>query len=674
MKWASTQYRPEIDGIRALAVLGVIAFHAFPHSLTGGFTGVDVFFVISGFLITSQILSDLDRKKFSLLNFYKRRINRLLPAVLIILMPTILLAWFLLLPDEFAKFGLSLFGASTFSVNFIFSSEVGYFDTQAETKPLLHLWSLAVEEQFYLIWPIFLIFIIGSKLNPLTTMVVIGVFSFSHGYFFPVIEAKESFYLPQARFWELIIGGGLAFSQIRYGEKLEKLLAFCNQLLMRVVFTRPKYPDYRVIDDVILVCGLTLVSFGFFSLQPRGLYPSSLTLIPVIGTALIIFAGQNAVFFKPLLANKIAVGIGLISYPLYLWHWPILSLLFIVKGETPHRDAKLGALLISFALAFVTYRFFEQPIRRKNSKVLATILLGILLVLGAVGGYIYSNDGLESRKFVQTYLNNQGQLIRTKHVDEGCEEFFQLPPNSRAFEYCRFSKSQGNRKVLIIGDSHAHAAYEGFADGSRELGIETALMANSSCPPFINLPTGRTKPKLENCYARIKQIYWAVNSYKPQVVYFFSRGPTYWTGINIPGGKPQPASLDIDSYFLGLENTARHIANLGIDFVYVSENPEFKLSPKSCLPRPLNSGVKEKCEISISDFRARQNTYLAKLGAYENQFTVLYSWKAFCSEVGCSMFSQNDELLYADDDHLSVIGSQIQFREIILKDLKTRFQ
>src|ERR1700756_2738819 len=301
-------YRPDIDGLRAIAVGAVLAFHTFPNIFKGGFVGVDVFFVISGFLISGIIVDDIEEDRFSYFDFYKRRIRRIFPALLTVIAATLIVGWYVLLPDEFRRVGKDLAAGAGFATNFILWGEAGYFDAASDTKPLLHLWSLAIEEQFYIVWPLVLGLVWKRQRGLLLAPLSIASVSFAYNVFsIQQHHADAAFYSPLSRFWELMLGGVLAYL-VR--QKAQWLSGFRG---LQAAF------------------GLLLIAISIFFLNKVAAFPGFWALVPTLGAFFVISAGGYNWIGKRILGNPIMVGVGLISYPLYLWHWPILAFAKIVK-------------------------------------------------------------------------------------------------------------------------------------------------------------------------------------------------------------------------------------------------------------------------------------------------------------------------------------------------------
>jgi peptidoglycan/LPS O-acetylase OafA/YrhL len=343
------RYRPDIDGLRAIAVLSVIGFHATPKLIPGGFVGVNVFFVISGFLISSLILADVNAGRFSYLKFYERRIRRLFPALIVVLLATWALGLATLLPVELTALGKHIVAAAAFAANILNYFEAGYFDAPAIAKPLLHIWSLGVEEQFYFVFPALLIALLRFP-NARLWLAMVGLASFALNIALIRDHGSFTFYLPLTRFWEFIAGVMLAHGFADRGTLAQSLSA-----------ARPA-------REAFSAAGLILILAAVAVTEPDK-FPGWMALLPVLGTALVIGAGPQA-FLNRALANPRLVFVGLISYPLYLWHWPLIVTGRTIMRGLPNqheRTTAIIAVVIAFVLAYLTYRFVERPIRARSA-------------------------------------------------------------------------------------------------------------------------------------------------------------------------------------------------------------------------------------------------------------------------------------------------------------------
>lgn len=455
--FSKPKYRADIDGLRAVAILSVVIFHAFPNWITGGFIGVDIFFVISGYLISQIIFENIDGGSFSFHEFYFRRINRIFPALLIVLGSGILLGWLFLLADEYKQIGKHTVAGATFVSNFVLWSESGYFDKAAETKPFLHLWSLGIEEQFYILWPLIIWLAWKRNLNLLTLISTSIIISLYLNIKDITLDGIATFYSPLTRFWELLCGSLLAWISL-YKKDIFlsfrlKLDRFTSLLLYR---EGPDIPE-RALANLIGFGGLALLSFGLISIDSNDHFPGGWALIPVIGAMLVITAGPESWFNRVVLSNKVFVWIGLISYPLYLWHWPLLTFCRLREGELPDTYIRLCILGLAFFLAWLTYQFIELPLRKVRSSVKPIMLIVFMVIIGLYGYTIYERDGFPSVRFKSNELSIVNATL-PQHSTEYTPYIFRKLINNT------FDEKSPKAKILVIGDSYAqdlvNAIYE----------------------------------------------------------------------------------------------------------------------------------------------------------------------------------------------------------------------
>lgn len=459
------KYRPDIDGLRAIAVLSVVMFHAFPNLLTGGFIGVDVFFVISGYLISTIIFENLNNKKFNFLQFYARRIKRIFPAVILVLIISYVIGWFVLLPQDYEQLGKHIAAGAGFISNIASLTEAGYFDTSAEMKPLLHLWSLGIEEQFYILWPLLLWLIWGRNNRTLSIIILLIVLSF----YLNIKGVKENitttFYSPHTRFWEILCGGLIAWISTSKNNHINK-----NKL---------------IINNTFSIIGLVLLAYGFLKINEKFSFPGLWAVIPVVASALLIHSGPNTWVNKKILSNNLAVWFGLISFPLYLWHWPLLTFARIIEGGTPSYKIRIFIVILSILLAWITYKYLEQPIRfGKKNKITIVQLSIAMLIIGCIGLATYKYEGFSFRfpKMVQNLIDFRFDY-RTAYRSGTC--FLDPEQNHTSFETCDSTKSNERETILLWGDSHAAHLYPGYkaSYGKTHNIIQRTA---SGCPPILD--------------------------------------------------------------------------------------------------------------------------------------------------------------------------------------------
>ena len=438
-----TTYRPDIDGLRAIAVLSVVIFHAFPRYFAGGYIGVDIFFVISGYLISSIIIKDLRRNTFSIFDFYGRRIRRIFPALLLVLITCYALGWFLLFEDEYSALGKNIAGGTGFISNFILWNDSGYFDQSSELKPLLHLWSLAIEEQFYLVWPLLLWFAHKRQFSLLLLTSAVGAVSFIYNAYIVNVDRVAAFYSPISRFWELLFGAGLAYFTLKPAQP--------GNLPIKEAGEAGRDPDRTAhsLNNKKSTSGFLLLACGLLLLNGSSPFPGWLALLPVVGATLIISAGPDAWLNKHILSSKLFVSIGLISYPLYLWHWPLLSLLHIIEGGEATSGNRLIMVGISVGLAWLTFTLVEKPVRIFTFAYHTPLTYGLfsgMLAIGLAGLVTFSNDGFKFRDIA--VVASEIAIARQDHHEN--DAFF---VDGRIDETGHRFEGKNTDAVLFIGDS-----------------------------------------------------------------------------------------------------------------------------------------------------------------------------------------------------------------------------
>lgn len=459
-------YRADIDGLRAIAVVAVLLFHGFPARFPAGFVGVDIFFVISGYLISNIIFSELDTGSFSIVRFYERRVRRIFPALLVVLIACCVVGWIVLLADEYAQLGKHVFGGATFISNLLLWGESGYFDSSADTKPLLHLWSLGIEEQFYLFWPVILYFCYKRKRNLFAITITIALASFCWNLAQTPAHQTAAFYSPLSRFWELLVGAALAWWQSRF----------------KFDGSSPTHIAYR---ESLSWAGLLLLVSSLVLINKQSAFPGFWALLPVGATAAFIFAGPKAWLNRFVLSNRLMVGVGLTSYPLYLWHWPLLSFARILENQTPSGVTRLSLLCVALALAWVTYVFIEKPIRAlaTKSSVLVRNLLIVMAVVAVFGDMIFLSNGFKARSVVVDSAE-KGDYAEIKKLPSSSCLDVGVPLD--VAQFCtRHAQGQPSRTMVLWGDSSAISLLPVFGTIAAENNYALILITHPSCPPIL---------------------------------------------------------------------------------------------------------------------------------------------------------------------------------------------
>ncbi len=463
----------------------VLNFHAFPDAMPGGFIGVDVFFVISGFLITGIIARELEFGRFSLIEFYNRRIRRIFPALIVVLSATLVLGWFWMLPSAFAQLGSDSFASVAFLANIALLLQSGYFDVESAKKPLLHLWSLGIEEQFYLFWPLLLMLAARLRMSIMAMAVVLGIGSFLLNVALIGSYPVATFYLPLTRAFELLTGAALAYGWNRVSHSV-------------------KASDWRAWIGVALIATAAVI------LDSHRAFPGWWAVLPVAGTALLL-SSPAAWVNRALLASPPMVWIGLISYPLYLWHWPLLVFGGMIKFGPLTLPERELILLASALLAWATYRFVEMPIRFGVPSRRKMFGLGAGMAMIAVaGGTLVWGRGFDFRlpPEIRAMANVTTESFKWRFRE--C-----LLDLSREMTFADTCVERDRRPLLLIwGDSTAGALLPGLrkAQEKRDFGI--AQLTSSSCIPALNADIA----SMPNCRAMNDKVLSLVRQIKPDVI------------------------------------------------------------------------------------------------------------------------------------------------------------
>lgn len=631
-------YRPDIDGLRAVAVLSVVAFHAFPDSLKGGFIGVDIFFVISGYLISTIIFSNLERGSFSIFDFYNRRIRRIFPALIIVLATSLIFGWFALFSDEFRQLGKHITAGAAFLANLALYRESGYFDNAAETKPMLHLWSLAVEEQFYIFWPLMLAFVRRYNWSFLPITGALAILSFAVNLYLLTWSQSAAFYWPVSRFWELMIGGLLAYAALHKPQSLKR-----NSHAQSLI-------------------GATLLAIGLLLLNKDRPFPGWWTLLPAFGAALLISAGATGWFNKYVLSNRIMVWIGLISYPLYLWHWPLLSFANIVSGNSPSNRLILCAVACAFLFAWLTYFLIEKNIRHSTNKHAAVILLSLLVIVAIASYRVYATGGFPQRAIAQQFKFSESDRIlfnRSRYSDGSCSALNKM--NLLPEEVC-LSNSSAPR-VLFAGDSHAVSLYGAIY--AKHVQLESILVAGYGCPMYPNLEyTPAYKLSYgNNCTAISKKVLNLALTSKTidtvvlsNLVPYNSAKDADKLSVYRLDGHPLTQREAFES---GTGYLVGSLLKAGKKVVFVVDVPRLRADPRDCVGR-LSFWAPKQCEFTLAETLSARKDYLETIDGLTHKFKgmeVFDPTSEFCPQGSCT-FKDGGSLLYADFHHLSIFGSE----------------
>ncbi len=638
-------YRPDIDGLRAIAVGSVVIFHAFPEWFEGGFIGVDVFFVISGYLISLILFKNLEHGRFSIVDFYVRRVRRIFPALMTVMSLCLVAGWFVLFADEYKQLGKHLFGGSTFISNFLFWRESGYFDNSAETKPLLHLWSLAIEEQFYLFWPPLLALVYKRRWGFLRIMGVIGLISFGINLYLIGHDQSAAFYSPLARFWELMVGGALAYLSLH----------------------RPELT--RGHQNLQAWLGLALLVAGFALLDGQRAFPGWWALLPAVGAFLLLSAGSQAWFNRRVLASRGMVGVGLISYPLYLWHWPLLAFATIIEGQSAPPSWRAAAVAVALLLSWLTYRYIERPLRHSGHRRTVLVLLAMNVVVGLAGMTIYLKGGFEERGLNQKldYLGRSDLFEGSRNSDGSCERNNGMAGVDE--EVC-LSNSTAPR-TLFVGDSHVMALHSAIFSG--DVKMPAMMVAGHACRLYPNLP-----------YTPTYLLRWANNctAIANEAIAAARRLPSIQTVV-ISAAYPREDLGQGSEYRQGGRTLSRREAFLagygalieafqkaGKRVVFVPDVPYLKLDPHACVSR-FSDGQARECGYTEAEHHALRQQYdaaVAELQRRHPQVAFFDPQPLFCQQGKC-VAKLGEAYLYNDNQHISLSASRLLLEQMHARGL-----
>ena len=635
------QYRAEIDGLRALAVLPVILFHAGFEWFSGGFVGVDVFFVISGYLITTIIISEMAEGKFSIINFYERRARRILPALFFVMAACLPFAWLWLTPNDLKDFGQSLVAVSTFSSNILFWLESGYFDTATELKPLLHTWSLAVEEQYYILFPIFLMLTwrLGNKWVLILLSVVfaisLGVAAWATQYAAHPKIISGAFFLLPTRGWELLIGVFAAF-YLKY---------------------RTHFKSHSV-NQVLSLLGFGMIIYSIHAFNETTPFPSLYALIPTIGTGLLILCAVPKTLVHNLLSLKFFVGIGLISYSAYLWHQPVLAFArHAVLGIELGVLALIVLIGLSLALGWFSWHFIEKPFRnrkvfvRKDIFSMSALLIAIFITIGLI---IHFNTGFLDR------IPSDLREDKLKRVASSCNFKFNEP-----LKLARLAECHAGSAVFLVGDSHAQALSGAVSEKLGELGLTATTLSHGGCFPI----KGVSRPKqMQTCLNFIQYLYDEV-FIDGHIVVLSTRWRLNIEGTRYDNGEGGVELGDSGQVYITerdnneglLDFVQQQLSDIAAksDLIVINQIPEVGLNVPNWYWRS-NSELTH----SYLEYK-RQNDIINQMLYGVGSLKVINTEKFVCSELSERCVTRlGSDILYYDDDHPS-----IHFAELIATEV-----
>ncbi|WP_300019909.1 acyltransferase family protein [uncultured Roseobacter sp.] len=633
-------YRPEIDGLRTIAVVPVVLYHAGVSWMSGGFVGVDVFFVISGFLITGILFQDIQRDRFSLLTFYERRIRRIFPALFTVFAVSMVLASGLLLWDEFNEFARSLFFSTFFLANHYFMGDTGYFAGAAEVKPLLHMWSLAVEEQFYIVFPVYLLIVAKyrqSWLLPLTALLL--VLSLVFCIILTGLNPDTAFYIAPTRAWELLAGALLAILPRRF---------FATGLAAQIIGA----------------LGLGAIFYAILNFDHGTVFPGSAAIVPVLGTVAIIYSSTRQVTAVGAFLSLAPMRfVGLISYSLYLWHWPLIVFYRFWRLEEPEPVEMYGIVLLSVVMATLSWHFVERPFRTRSLLATrkSTLTFGVVLmmVFGAVALVVDLKDG-----FINRYPPAVNAALSLRHDSWRRDNCSTLGGEGRAaHQVCTFGP--GAPDFAVWGDSHAGALLPAFVTAAEQVSRAGASVGNSGCLPFVGVQ--RRNPEFANC-AEGNQLFLEYIRDTPTIeqVFLVSRWGIYAQGRRLGNSTSAPVTLwDAEQpaeaagnhpvFERGLVRTIEALQAAGKRVILVSQVPDSPFDVPSTvaralwLDRPLPSGPL-RAEVAHYEAFVRDRFVQAE---QDSDVRLMRLGDIFCPGERCVVWAEGVPF-YRDGNHLTI--------------------
>ncbi len=627
----SLEYNKELDGLRGIAILLVLFFHLFPSLFSFGYVGVDIFFVLSGYLITGIIISKIESNTFSFLEFYRNRIRRIFPAMIIVLLVSMVAGYIFLFPKELELFSKHVKSSFLFYQNITLINEAGYWDEASTKKPLLHFWSLSIEEQFYLFCPFILM--VFSKIGKNWTVKLLILFLIL--FFVSLANFQDPFYGSFSRFWELGFGG-LAYTFSKSSTYLENR-------------------DFSMPAVIVFVLS---IAFAYNNIE----YSLFKTLMIVIATGFLIlsFNGSKNTIFN----SNILLFFGLISYPLYLWHYVIIGYLHIFGFDVP--SVGIWIALASIVLAYLTYRFIEIYSRKQTSYYFSAALLAIALCLVFVSMYVHKTRGLNKREHMKNIAS--ANFDRAPAKDSNATALIEkIVGKNHSLSHMRSNtKDLKEPFFMIIGDSHAYSGYDAIANELKKKKYKTICISNNSIPPLVATKYAVDK-KMKN---KNKTVLKIIENIKPQRIIWISRNEIYATGESfaINPKTKEGKNYKTVHFFENMGKTFEYFSKKNIDIYFVLENPEIGFSPEDCLKRPfLKLPINSKCSIPKNLYLKRQEKFIYNVNKIASQYKnikIIDTQNIFCDSNMCYA-KRNSELLYFDDNHLNLTGAKLQAKEIV---------
>ncbi|MBB5731631.1 peptidoglycan/LPS O-acetylase OafA/YrhL [Altererythrobacter atlanticus] len=646
-KAAGIGYRADIDGLRALAVWPVVLFHSELGIVSGGFVGVDIFFVISGYLITGILLRELREERFSLLDFYARRVRRIFPALFTMLAICGVLGAIFMFPRDLETLGLNLAAASGSVSNIALLSEVDYFDGDAKLKPLLHTWSLALEEQYYLLWPLLLMALAGRRRSWLLMAgSAIAVISLVTSVWYIQYEPDDVFYLLPFRCWELLIGSLLAAGLV------------------------PRIRSRRLAAWAAAL-GFAMIIYAVVAFSDEMVFPGLAALVPCIGAALIIHAGQcdENTPVGQLLASPLMTFFGKISYSFYLWHWPLFAFLRYQTFDEPNPAAFIfGLIPLALICATLSWYFVERPFREKQllKSRFSTLTAGIVAIACGItaGSVLFFGNGLPQRF--------RADVVALSEVKDTVNPYKVCSWAADHGENCIIG-SPGEVDVMLWGDSHAGALWAA-ADALTGKGHSTQYAASSGCPALYEMGTSRECIALNR-----KHLQFVLDNDNIRSVVLVGRWSLYFQGRALRAGPAETNSglprllsadgTDYDQFTpeaqealaRGIGGLVKRLTAAGKQVILVYPGPEIGYDVPFALARMEDRGISSfEFGLPMLSYRKRQQPVFEILDSFGNDPLIerVYPAEVLCPDENCTV-ARDGQPLYTDSNHVSPLGARL---------------
>ncbi len=627
------QYRRDIDGLRAIAVIAVVLYHFGMPGLGGGFVGVDVFFVISGFLIGGNLWREIDRTgRLQLGTFYMRRIRRLAPAYVVMVLVTFAVGWLVLLPFEYRELGKSMISATIYLSNVLFYRQAGYFDAASEEKPLLHTWSLSVEEQFYLVLPLTLLLLMRWRL--VWVLVLIWAGSLMANLWFTPRDHMAAFYLFPLRAWEMLSGVLLAIWMAQ----------------------RPAWLAPRWTGEL----GVLLIFGSIFLITAGDGFPGWWVIFPVLGSVMVIAAGTRDSFAKKTLSMREPVFVGLISYSLYLWHWPVLTLATYSRGGFVSLAEGAAWLGLAIALSILSWRFVEQPTRRVGTVSARQILLGMLAGSAAIiglGGLVFKGDGMQGRfgDDVAVHVHASADFLQDW---SRCQVAINGPLTG--LEICAIGPENKTPQVLIWGDSHVRAMREGLAKAAQDTQVAGMIIWRAGCPPVFDLTKDEntaTATQDAACYTANQQVRTALHQLDEiELVFLVGRWAYYEQGRGVgrdSGNHVEVRLTNAATFSEALMKTMKEISDTNKTVTVLRQMPEIAEYDARYVARALAHGrLNDTAILSVS-----RDSATLRAGQVDRQLRtsgvdLIDGWNVPCDDTTCTAID-GEIGYYFDNNHIT---------------------